>query len=318
MTRRVKLIIERKSLPGYLTVEAIEEGMQYMASNYPSIVKIFDLPEKSYENRTIRALRIGSRKANSPDDENKKALLLLGGVHAREIVNPDLLLSFSLDLCRAYTTQSGLKYGKGSLSSSSSYDKYEIQNIVDRLDIFVIPLVNPDGRAVVMSPMGDSMWRKNMNPNPNLPCKGVDINRNYDFLWNSNIGTSSDSCAEVFKGTAAFSEPETRNVRYMVEEYSNIQYMIDVHSYHQDILYPWGDDNDQTSKPFMNFSNPKYDGVRGFPEDPDKPNDPNDPDGPNDPDEPKERLYGEYIQKSDLAWFKSTGKIVSPAISGVR
>jgi hypothetical protein len=46
-------------------------------------------------------------------------------------------------------------------------------------------------------------------------------------------------------------------------------------------------------------------------------NDPNDPDGPNDPDEPKERLYREYIQKSELAWFKTTGKIISRAISGV-
>lgn len=60
MTRKVKLTIERKSLPGYLTVEGIEEGMQYMATNYPSIVKIFDLPEKSHENRTVRALRIGN------------------------------------------------------------------------------------------------------------------------------------------------------------------------------------------------------------------------------------------------------------------
>ena len=133
-----------------------------------------------------------------------------------------------------------------------------------------------------------------MNPNPNLPCKGVDINRNYDFLWKSNIGTSSDSCDEIFKG---ISEPETRNVRYMLEQYPHIQYMIDVHSFHEDILYPWGDDDDQTSKPFMNFSNSKYDDVRGFPEDEDKPNDPNDPDGPDDPDEPKETLYKEYISK---------------------
>ena len=81
------------------------------------------------------------------------------------------------------------------------------------MDLFIIPLVNPDGRAVVMLPMGDSKWRKNMNPNPNLPCKGVDINRNYDFLRKSNIGTSSNSCDEIFRGNAAFSEPETRNDR---------------------------------------------------------------------------------------------------------
>jgi Zinc carboxypeptidase len=314
MSKKIKISIERKSLPGYLTVEGIDEGMQYLANTYPSIVQIFDLPEKSHENTTIKALKIGNND-NAIVNGNKKAALFLGGVHAREIVNPDLLLSFSLDLCRAYTAQSSLKYGK---ASSSSFDKFDLQKVVDGLDVFIIPLVNPDGRAVVMSPVGDSMWRKNMNPNPNLPCKGVDINRNYDFLWKSNIGTSSDSCDEIFKGNAAFSEPETRNVRYMLEQHPQIQYMIDVHSFHEDILYPWGDDDDQTSKPSMNFSNPKYDDVRGFPEDEDNPNDPNDPDGPNDPDEPKETLYKEYISKSDFKWFKSTGKIISRAISGVR
>ena len=107
-----------------------------------------------------------------------------------------------------------------------------------------------------------------------------------------------------------FSEPETRNVRYMLEQHPHIQYMIDVHSFHEDILYPWGDYDDQTSKPSMNFSNPKYDDVRGFPEDNDTPKDRNDPDGPDDPDEPTETLYKEYISKSDLRWFKSTGKII--------
>jgi hypothetical protein len=45
MTKKVKITIERKSLPGYLTVEGIDEGMQYLANTYPSIVQIFDLPE---------------------------------------------------------------------------------------------------------------------------------------------------------------------------------------------------------------------------------------------------------------------------------
>ncbi|MGC2597317.1 MAG: M14 family zinc carboxypeptidase [Nitrososphaeraceae archaeon] len=70
----------------------------------------------------------------------KKGALFLGDVHAREIVNPDLLLSFSLDLCREYTAQSSLKYGK---ASSSSFDKFDVRKVVDGLDVFIIPLVNP-------------------------------------------------------------------------------------------------------------------------------------------------------------------------------
>ena len=52
-----------------------------------------------------------------------------------------------------------------------------------------------------------------MNPNPNLPCKGVDINRNYDFLRKSNISTTLIHVMKYSEETLAFSEPETRNVR---------------------------------------------------------------------------------------------------------
>lgn len=170
MNKKIKITVERKSLPGYLTVEGIDEGMQYLANTYPSIVQIFELPERSHENRVIKAVKIGYND-KSLVNGYRKAALFLGGVHAREIVNPDLLLSFALDLCKAYNDQSELQYGKNA-SSSTSFTKSDLQKVVNGLDIFIVPLVNPDGRAMVMSPMGDSMWRKNMNPNRNLPCKG--------------------------------------------------------------------------------------------------------------------------------------------------
>ena len=159
----------------------------------------------------IKALKIGNNDNAIVNGNNRVwPCSLEECMRVPVIVRTLIYFLVSLYLCRAYTAQSSLKYGK---ASSSSFDKFDLQKVVDGLDVFIIPLVNPDGRAVVMSPVGDSMWRKNMNPNPNLPCKGVDINRNYDFLWKSNIGTSSDSRDEIFKGNVAFSEPETRNVR---------------------------------------------------------------------------------------------------------
>ena len=41
----------------------------------------------------------------------KNGLLFLGGVHAREILNPDILVKFTLDLCHAYTSKTGMKFG---------------------------------------------------------------------------------------------------------------------------------------------------------------------------------------------------------------
>ncbi len=39
--------------------------------------------------------------------------------------------------------------------------------------------------------------------------------------------------------------------------------MLDIHSYSELILHPWGDDHNQTTDPNMNFRNPIYNGLRG-------------------------------------------------------
>jgi carboxypeptidase T len=238
--------------PGYLTAAGVEPVLEYLANTYPPICQLIVLPEQSYEGRTIRAVKIASRA-----DGNRPGVLFIGGVHAREIVNPDLLVSLALNLCQAYTSGTGLTFG------GRSYDSPTIRTLVDTLDIFILPLVNPDGRVYVQSPTGDAFWRKSSNQNPGLPCQGIDLNRNYDCLWSSGIGTSADSCSDTFRGNNAFSEPETRNVRHLLDDFPNIMGMIDVHSFRELVLYPWGDDDNQSTDPTMNFRNPAHDGMRG-------------------------------------------------------
>jgi len=271
---------------GYLTASGIEACLQFLATTYPSICQLIVMPEHSVEGRTIRAIKLA--KGTGAD---RRAVLLIGGVHAREVVNPDLLVSLALKLCQAYTTNTGLSFGP------KSYPASTIKLIIETMDVFFLPLVNPDGRVFVQSPAGDPMWRKNRSLNPGQPCKGVDLNRNYQFLFTSGIGTSSNSCSEVFKGSAAFSEPETRNVRHMLDTYSNICCMADVHSFSELILYSWGDDDNQTTDPAMNFQNAAFDGLRGNPGD---------------------SLYKEYIPSGDQNFMAQTGNKVRDAISAVR
>ncbi len=271
---------------GYLSVTGIASVLQHLASTYSSICQLIPLPEASIEEQTIRALKLAGGEGGA-----RRGVLLLAGVHARELINPDLLVWFALRLCQAYTANSGLTFG------ARTYEAETIQLLVNGLDLFFLPLVNPDGRAFVQSPTGYAMWRKNRNPNPGMPCMGVDLNRNFDFLWSSGIGTSPNSCSDIFKGHGAFSEPETRNVRYLLDTYPNIGYFADVHSYSELLLYPWGDDDNQTIDPTMNFQNPAYDGQRGTPGD---------------------SLYREYIPQSDLDWYVSTGNRVRDAIAAVR
>jgi murein tripeptide amidase MpaA len=84
-------------------------------------------------------------------------------------------------------------------------------------------------------------------------------------LWNSGIGTSAVAGSDVYKGRAPFSEPETRNVRYLLDRFPTIQYYVDIHSFSELVLYPWGDDENQSVNPNQNFRNPAFDGLRGTP-----------------------------------------------------
>ena len=271
---------------GYLTASGIESCLQFLASTYPSICQLFAMPEQSVEGRTIRAVKIG--KGSGP---KRHGILFIGGVHAREIVNPDLLVSLALKICQAYTGGTGLTFGP------KSYPAGTIKLLVEAMDMYFLPLVNPDGRVFVQSPTGDAMWRKNRSLNPGQPCKGVDLNRNYDFLFTSGIGTSSSSCSDVFKGTAAFSEPETRNVRHMLDTFPHICCMADVHSYMQLILHSWGDDDNQTTNATMNFQNPAFNGLRGNPGD---------------------SVYKEFIPAADLDFMVQAGNSMRDAIAAVR
>ena len=217
-------------------------------------------------------------------------MLLVGGTHARELINPDLLAGLALRLCWAYTNGTGLTFGGKAWSST------DVRLVVDGLDIFIVPLINPDGRAWVQSPAGYQWWRKNRGFNSD-GSRGTDLNRNYDFLWPWIIGqTSASPPSDVYHGSAPFSEPETRNVRWLLDSYPNIACFVDVHSYSELILYPWGDDDNQSTDSTQHFLNPAWNGLRGV----------------------AGTGYGEYIPAADETKFVDRGVKVRNAISAVR
>ena len=76
-----------------------------------------------------------------------------------------------------------------------------------------VPLVNPDGYEFSRSE--DRQWRKNRRKNPGSKCFGVDLNRN--FLKKFGTASSKNPCAEDFRGSNAFSEPETFALKEYIE-----------------------------------------------------------------------------------------------------
>lgn len=269
---------------GFLSSNAIDLALHYLANTYPTICQLIKLPESSIEGRTIHAVKIGYGTS-----KDRHGILLMGGVHARELVNPDILIYFAYKMCYAYTHNQSITLG------GKTFEAQQIQSIIKGEDVFILPLVNPDGRAFVIDPAGDLMWRKNRRVNSGSMCKGVDLNRNFDFLWDSNIGTSTNPCSAIYRGARTFSEPETRNIRSILDSYPQIRTVVDFHSYSQYILYSWGDDENQTTNTSMNFTNPAYTGQRGILGD----------------------SYKEYITKSDQNWAIFMAKSVRDTIAAV-
>lgn len=277
---------------GYLTEPDIRGALRHISRNYPLLTQLMEMPEPSIEGRPVFAIRIGGPGGPRVP---KPGLLLIGGVHARELVPPDLLLSFAIKLCQTSQRNQALTLG------GKTYSSADVRRVIMGLDLFIMPMVNPDGRVLVQTPppAGDAWWRKNRRQSScSVECWGVDINRNYDFLFLSGLGTSTNPCDyQVYKGCGPFSEPETRNVRHLLEANTNIVRFVDIHSAAALVLTPWGDDQTQTTDPTMNFMNPQYDGLRGPKDD---------------------TLYKEYIPPADNDQFVSIAATVSAAIATFR
>ncbi|MDX6694204.1 MAG: hypothetical protein QOF02_1807 [Blastocatellia bacterium] len=255
--------VEVATVGQYLNVAEVEAALAASAAPpNDSFTKLVRLPNKTWGNRSCNALKIAKGGG-----ANRPGIFFVGGIHAREWGSCDILINFVQLLTQAYRTNSSVTIGSKTFSAAA------IQKIVNTKDLVIFPQANPDGRLFSMTQQ--SMWRKNRRPAPagsGPSCVGVDLNRNYDFLWNftqffdpnAPIVNSKDCHEDIFIGPAVFSEPETKNVRWVFDSYPNVGYFIDIHSYSEAILYNWGDDVNQTTTPTMNFRNAAFNGKRGI------------------------------------------------------
>jgi murein tripeptide amidase MpaA len=282
----------------YLNITEVESAAANLAATYPSLCTQITLPHSTFEGRTPTALRLGGGAAGSRD-----CVVVICGVHAREWGSCEIGINFAADLLEAYTNASGLAYG------GTSFTAGQIKALLDGLHLLVIPLVNPDGRNYSQNSV--ALWRRNRNPansGGQANCVGVDVNRNFDFLFDFNtafdptsdasVYTSDDPCNanQVYHGPSPFSEPESRNVKWLLDTNPRTRWFLDVHSYSEDILFSWGHDEDQSTDPSMNFRNAAFDGKRGNPGD----------------------AYKEFIPKTDHDVAQKLAVRFRDALSGVR
>lgn len=253
----------RQDLGGIMNPDEINSAIDGLVNEYG--IPTFDTPYPTADGSGGRGGHVGGV---NPDDYH---VYFTAGVHARERGGPDNLIYFIADLLYAWKNGVGIQYGSVGYSNAQALKALST-------GIVFFPLVNPDG--VRWDQQTDSLWRKNRNPASARPDDdrsiGVDINRNYDFLWefhkhfSSDVYQTNDSIASIdpssdqFHGVSPFSEPETRNVAWVYDVFPRIRWYMDIHSALGDILFSWGDDADQSNDPSQNFRNPGYDGLRGI------------------------------------------------------
>jgi murein tripeptide amidase MpaA len=200
----------------FKTPEQVSALADSLIATRPDLISRFNLG-KSIENRDIWGLVLDG--ADAPPGVTKPTILLNSVQHAREWITVMTTMYIADQLVNTY----------GSDPRAAS--------LLDEYRVVIVPVVNPDGYAYTWT--NDRFWRKNRRLNANGSF-GVDTNRNWGFAWGSNNGSSGNSSSQTYRGTAAFSEPETAAMRDWTLTQRGIVAHLDVHSYGQYLLYPWG------------------------------------------------------------------------------
>ncbi|GES13255.1 hypothetical protein Amac_068520 [Acrocarpospora macrocephala] len=170
-----------------------------------------------------KALRIGKTR-----DGSKVGVFLYCQEHAREWVTPLTCLETAERLLRNYSR--------------------DHREVVDDLDIFILPTANPDGAHYSMYDF--NMQRRNMTNH--CPATtgdpaarnswGVDLNRNFSVgsIFDGYSGASTSCTSDTFAGPAELSEPEARNEVWLTQQFPNIKFAMNTHSYGGYFMWPPG------------------------------------------------------------------------------
>ncbi|XP_070579140.1 carboxypeptidase A1-like [Ptychodera flava] len=196
----------------------LDQWVKNMAARYPTLAEEF-IMGRSYEKRVMRGLKVGNQTM-----KGKPAMWIHSGIHAREWITPATNIWMTNKMLSTY--------GKDD----------RVTQLLDMFDLYILPSLNPDGYEYTWDVY--RLWRKTRSVNVGVgpDCYGVDANRNWGHEFGGG-GTSGDPCSYVYRGEYPHSEIEVLNVINFIEEKSNEQsfkFFMDIHSYSQMWLNPWG------------------------------------------------------------------------------
>jgi len=168
----------------------IEQKLKTIVKENENIMKMFSLG-KTHEGKDIWAVKISD---NPHNDELEPEVKYIANMHGDEIVGRELMVELITEIARGYRLL-----------------EPKMHKLVDNLEIFIVPSMNPDGADHVRR--GNSHW--------------VDLNRDFpDFTTRDNENTSEGR------------EPETKAIMAFQEQ-RNFSLSANFHGGAEVVNYPW-------------------------------------------------------------------------------
>ncbi|KAI5959581.1 ECM14 [Candida pseudojiufengensis] len=199
----------------YRNLNTIESWLNLLQITYPQVINIEEIGD-TYEHKKLKVVHF--QVPNDIDHKSKKTIVITGGVHAREWISVSTTLYLIYQLIRLYNTWPGSK-------------------ILTQLNFLFIPVFNPDGYEYTWTT--DRLWRKNRQETPIPKCFGIDIDHSYDYHWTKSTDWA---CGEEYSGDIPFEAFESKiwdNYLNETNQEHKIYGYLDLHSYSQEILYPY-------------------------------------------------------------------------------
>lgn len=209
---------ELKSLISeYKSYQMNQKLLKALEKNFPNLVTYRELG-KTTMGYPIPAIRI----TNSNSKQEKVSILFNGGIHASELIGTEHCYDIIYQI----------------LSKPEEY-----KTALNHINIWVAPIINPDGSYLFWY-KDFRMGRKNgyLHESHSVaePNRGVDLNRNYPFQWNSGHpkASSSNPSHSFYRGEEEGSEPETKAMMDLAES-ERFLFSISFHSFATKLLFPY-------------------------------------------------------------------------------
>ncbi len=217
-----------KLMGGYHTNSEAVAEMVAACQQYPEYTHL-DTIGYTLEGRPMLAIKISD---NAAVDEDEPEVFFNAMIHAREPIGMEILLKTMWYLLE-------------------NKDNPYVGSLVNDAETWLLPIINVDGYLYneLTNPEGGGMWRKNRRDNGDGTA-GIDLNRNWGFMWGASDYSSPVGSSEVYQGTGPFSEPETQALRDFINAHDFV-IILNTHAYGGYFMAPFG-------LPSVGYGNPDF------------------------------------------------------------